>query len=64
MVPVGALDASFHLLAYDTAYARYVSLTDGSDRPATEAGVGLDGAVGYFAAANRATVPLVIVSGQ
>lgn len=63
LVPIGTLGSTLHALGYDTAYTRWANelVVDGQDLPADRASAGLTGAVGYFAAAGRATVPIEVV---
>lgn len=65
-LPIGTLGSSLHALAHDTAYTRYATelVVDGHDLPADQASAGLTGAVGYFAASGRATVPIEVVDEE
>jgi len=65
-LPIGTLGSTLHALAYDTAYTRYATelVVDGQDLPADRASAGLTGAVGYFAAAGRATVPIELMEEE
>lgn len=61
-ISLGEFDSTLRALAYDTTYARWVDelAVDGQNLPWGRASAGLEGAVGYFAAANPVRVPVQV----